>query len=468
MTPTSPARASPASLSPATIAALTQPARQGLVPAHVYNDATVFALEAERIFGRAWIFVAHESEIPNPDDFVVRNLGADSLLVTRGRDGRIHVMFNMCVHRGMQVCRAERGTAATFRCPYHAWTYRNDGTLAGLPFHEEAYGGEAGFRKDGQALLAVPSVDRYNGLIFASLDPDATPLRAWLGDAAFYLDIYTRPSAAGVELRGPQRWRVRANWKIGAENFCGDSYHTPHTHASVVDIRLFGEPKANKRKEGVLWQTGPAGGTTYKLPPGGDAAAGLRYVGYPAKMVEAMLKVWSPAQRALVADPGFMPSAATVFPNLSFVHNWPQVADDGRLAPFVSLRLWQPVGPDETEVLSWFAVAADAPEAFKTDSYRAYLMCFGTSGMFEQDDVENWVSITTTAGGAMARRLLLNNRMGLTLDGAPVVDPYPDFAGPGLAYQGFGEHNQRHWFSLWCDFLEREPPALPPVAFGMA
>ena len=129
---------------------------------------------------------------------------------------------------------------------------------------------------------------------------------------------------------------------------------------------------------------------------------------------------WTPAQRALVGDAGFMLSAATLFPNLSFVHNWPEVDDGRRVVPFISIRLWQPVSADETEVLSWFAVDRNAPEWFKADSYKAYLMCFGSSGMFEQDDVENWVSITQMARGTMARRLNLNSRMGLTRDGDTV------------------------------------------------
>ena len=103
------------------------------------------------------------------------------------------------------------------------------------------------------------------------------------------------------------------------------------------------------------------------------------------------------------------------------------------------------------------AVDAAAPEEFKRNSYRAYLMCFGSSGMFEQDDVENWVSITDMAAGSMARRLNLNSRMGLTPAGQPIKPPLGAFAGPGLAYQGFGEFNQRHWLSLWSDHLEHEP-----------
>jgi phenylpropionate dioxygenase-like ring-hydroxylating dioxygenase large terminal subunit len=428
--------------------------RRGMVPAHIYNDAEIFRLERDRLFARAWVFVAHESEIPSPGDYVVRRVLGDSFIVVRDEGGAVRVLFNMCLHKGMQVCRAEMGNASHFRCPYHAWTYRNDGRLAGVPFHAEAYGGEDGFARTGQSLLPAPSVDSYNGLIFISLDADAPDLGEWLGDFVFYLDLYTRQSPAGVELRGPQRWRVNANWKIGAENFAGDSYHTPHTHASVVDIGLFREPKASKRKEGALYLSGRGSGTTYKLPPGGSFGEQLRYLGYPPEMIGAIGESWSAAQRGLVERDGFMVSAATLFPNLSLVHNWPQIDEAGTVVPFISLRQWQPISERETEVLSWFAVDASAPESFKRDSYKAYLMCFGSSGMFEQDDVENWVSITDMAGGSMARRLLLNSRMGLTSQDKPIKPPMANFSGPGVAYQGFGEFNQRHWLSQWSDFLE--------------
>jgi phthalate 3,4-dioxygenase subunit alpha len=448
------------------LAATLGAVRDGLLPARLYSDDAVYDLERDRLFSRSWVFLAHESELPQPDDFVVRNVLADSFLVTRDRSGRVHVLLNLCVHRGMQVCRADRGSAATFRCPYHAWTYANDGRLVGLPFHADAYGGDAGFVKDGQALVAAPRVAIRNGLVFANLDPAAAPFDEWLGDFAFYLDFYTRQSEAGLELRGPQRWRIRSNWKIGAENFMGDSYHTPHTHASVVDIGLFGEPKPNKRKEGVLYHAGPGGGTTYKLPPGVDVTGGLAHVGYPLDMIERMQRVWSPRQQALVGESGFMPSAATLFPNLSFVHNWPQTDDAGTVRPFISLRLWQPVSATETEVLSWFAVDRDAPASFKAESYKAYVMCFGSSGMFEQDDVENWVSITAATTGTLARRVLLNNRMGLTHTGEPLGERCSSFAGPGVAYQGFGEHNQRHWWAQWADAVGGAPPAARPISFG--
>ena len=428
--------------------------RRGMIPAHIYNDEEIFRLERERLFGRAWIFVGHESEVPQPGDYVVRRVLQDSFIVSRGEDGQVRALFNMCLHRGMQVCRAEMGNASHFRCPYHGWSYRNDGRLVGLPFHQDAYGGDAGFPRKGQALLPAPAVGTYNGLIFISLDADAPPLADYLGDFRFYLDYYTRQSAGGIELRGPQRWRIKANWKIGAENFAGDMYHTPQTHTSVVEIGLFREPKAEKRKDGTTYWAGNGGGTTYKLPEG-TLEERLRYVGYPDSLIETMKQAWSREQQDLIGRDGFMFSAATAFPNMSMVHNWPRVEDSDDVLPFITLRSWQPVGPDETEVLSWFAVDAAAPEEFKALSYKAYLMCFGSTGMFEQDDVENWVSLTSTAAGSMARRLLLNSRMGLLSDDRPVVDALPaeSFHGPGRAQVGYNEYNQRALLGLWTDYL---------------
>jgi hypothetical protein len=119
--------------------------------------------------------------------------------------------------------------------------------------------------------------------------------------------------------------------------------------------------------------------------------------------------------------------------------------------------LWQPISENETEVCSWFAVDSAAPPQYKQDSYKAYLMCFGSTGMFEQDDVENWVSLTTTAGGSMARRLLLNSRMGLLADDSPVIEALAPsaFHGPGRAQVGYNEHNQRALLSMWADYLQK-------------
>jgi hypothetical protein len=269
-------------------------------------------------------------------------------------------------------------------------------------------------------------------------------------------------------LRGPQRWRVNSNWKIGAENFAGDSYHTPHTHASVVEIGLFLEPKANKRKEGALYWAGAGGGTTYKLPTI-DFGANLAHVGYPPEMVERMRGRWTDSQQRMVGEKSFIVSAATIFPNLSFVHNWPQVQQDGPVVPFISLRSWQPISSTETEILSWFAVDRNAPQSYKDASYKAYLMCFGSSGMFEQDDVENWTSITSVSKGRLASGVDLDSTMGMAPDGGTLVDPVPEWPGPGEAFVGYGEYNQREFLQRWSRVVSMPAPtpSFKPIPAGV-
>lgn len=421
---------------------------QGWIPATVYSDPEIFELEKERVFGKAWVFLAHESEIPQPGDYVVRRIVDDSFIVVRSEHGEVRVLFNMCLHRGMQVCRSELGNASHFRCPYHGWTYKNDGELTGVPFHKDAYGGEEGLRKEDMALLSAPRSETYNGMIFASLDPDAPGLEEYLGDFKWYLDFYTRQSEAGLEFMGPQRWRVEANWKIGMDNFAGDTYHTPHTHRSGVEIGLMQDHKGGKRKQGAVYWAGIGGGTTYKMSAGG-LEENLAYVGYPKEVIENMKQMWSPEQQAMVSQDGFMISAGSIFPNLAFVHNWPKVSQDGTVAPFITFRVWQPVGPTSMEILSWFAVDKQAPESFKKASYKAYVMLFGSSGTFEQDDVENWTSITNVAKGQLARRHKLHSRMGISPEGDLLRSPVDGWPGPGIAFTGFGEYNQRNAWKIW-------------------
>ncbi len=304
--------------------------RDGMLPAHIYNDSEIFAAERETVFARSWVFLAHESEIPQAGDYVVRRVMENSFIVSRAADGTVHAMFNMCLHRGCRCAGPSRATPRTSAAPTTggptamtagSWACPSTGrrTAARLPAS-----GAAAPPRTGDGHRQRPDL--------RLLDPAAPPLREYLGDFAFYLDYYTRQSPSGVEVRGPQRWRIKANWKIGAENFAGDMYHTPQTHASVVEIGLFREPKAEKRKDGTTyWATG-GGGTTYKLPPG-TLEERLRYVGYPDEMIDRMKRVWSAEQLDLIGRDGFMVSAASIVPNLSLVHNWPRVADSDDVLP---------------------------------------------------------------------------------------------------------------------------------------
>jgi phenylpropionate dioxygenase-like ring-hydroxylating dioxygenase large terminal subunit len=446
------------------ITSVVNDVRAGWLPAHIYSDAGLYGEEQKRLFGRTWQFVGHESEIPNPGDYVVRQVLNDSFIVIRGEDGQVRAHLNMCRHRGMQICRSEKGSAKRLTCPYHMWSYNAAGELAGVPFHDEAYGGESELSRKETSLVPAPRLDTFGGLIFVSMDEAVLPLREYLGDFAQYLSFYTSPSSEGIEFRGPQRWRVKANWKISSENFAGDSYHTPHTHASVAEIGIMSAARGSSRKGGAVYHAGHGAGATFKLDDG-TFEQRLASIGYAPEMIRSRAEHWPDAVKLMIGRDGFIPSAATVFPNLSMLHLWARIDEAGTLAPFTTFRLWKPVSETETETMSWFAVDKGATPEFKEASYKAYLMCFGSAGMFEQDDMENWALVTKMAQGQLGRQMHLHNRMGLRSDGSSLADPLRNFPGGAIAHVGFNEHNQRRWMAMWCEYLERPPVSVVHCAF---
>src|SRR5258705_9293646 len=115
------------------IAKLIEPGR---VHRRVYADPDIFELEMERIFGRAWLFVGHTSQVPNPGDYITTELGRQPVIMCRHRDNGVHVLLNRCTHRGAKVVNERKGHATRLVCCYHGWNYDTDGKLPGLPVPE--------------------------------------------------------------------------------------------------------------------------------------------------------------------------------------------------------------------------------------------------------------------------------------------------------------------------------------------
>ena len=111
----------------------------GEIDRQIFTDEAIYQLELERIFARAWNFVAHESQIRNPGDFFLNYIGEDRVIVVRDKEGAVQVLLNTCRHRGNAVCRAEEGHATSFMCTYHGWTYDLKGALVGVPGFKEVY-----------------------------------------------------------------------------------------------------------------------------------------------------------------------------------------------------------------------------------------------------------------------------------------------------------------------------------------
>lgn len=219
--------------------------RDDRVHRSMYTDPEIFQREMERVFGATWTFVAHETEIPNKNDFVRKRLGQRPVIVTRDRDGEIHVIINRCTHRGATVCRVESGNARRFVCPYHNWTFENNGEVAAIPI-DEAYGPAL----DRDALrLGRARVGVYRGFVFATLNPDMPSIEEHLGNAARYIDQWLDrwPGAKVVARSGSHRMLFKGNWKLCSDN-SHDAYHAAYSHASLVRMR------ADRYGEGVDFQ----------------------------------------------------------------------------------------------------------------------------------------------------------------------------------------------------------------------
>src|SRR3974390_695476 len=195
----------------------------GLVSRRIFIEPEIYQQEQERIFARCWLFLCHESQVPQPGDFFTSYMGEDPVLVGRDSSGQVHAFLNVCRHRGNRLCRADSGNAASFTCAYHGWTYRNDGRLTGVPYLKEAYHGELDRERWG--LAPVAQLDNYKGLFFATFDPEAPSLREYLGEMTWYLDNFFDRREGGIEvIGGMNKWGMPCNWTFQAENFGGASY----------------------------------------------------------------------------------------------------------------------------------------------------------------------------------------------------------------------------------------------------
>jgi phenylpropionate dioxygenase-like ring-hydroxylating dioxygenase large terminal subunit len=402
----------------------------GRLPAYVFSDPDVYERELQTIFDRCWQCVGHVSEVPEPGDYVTRYLGADPVIVVRSEDGRVRVFLNMCMHRGMRICRSDLGNSAHFRCPYHGWTYKNDGQLTGVPYQQLAYGDTL----DRSTIhLREARVSDYGGLLFATWDDGAACLDDYLGDVRWYLDFYVR--RADMEVFGPpHRWEVTSNWKIPAENFASDAYHTGHLHASISRLGLV--PTAKFAESGYHVHAGNGHGVGLGMPA--DELI------FEPSVVPTFGERLSAEQFDVLRQIKNM--HCTVFPNLSFLISSARI--DGRLISHTDMKVWVPKGPGRLEVLSWGLVEKAAPTEWKERSAQHYVLTFGPSGIFDQDDSETWMDITRNCAAPAARRVQFFYLQGLGR--APALD----FVGPGEVYASkYSENNARQFYRRWLQLM---------------
>ena len=353
-----------------------------LVSRRCWSDQRVYELEKNGIFGKAWLFLGHESQIPTPGDFVQAYMCETPVILARGSDGKLHVSVNSCTHRGVPVCRADHGNTKRFVCPYHNWSFSVEGDLVAIPQEREVCGQPD---KSQLGLKRVPRVETWRGLVFGSFDEEIVPLEDYLGDMRFYLDAFFQRFPDGeVEFAGaPHRWVINANWKLPMENQLGDVNHGAFLHGAIIPR----EAQDLIAELGHSVVTAPGHGATFRLMPDDcpvdEVAWGMESMGgiFGGDEVHEYLREIQARASERVGPLRARMKGLTygVYPNLSFL--WSNA----------SFKVSHPRGPGKVEYWSWSVVPASAPDSVKKALRHNYNSFFGPGGLLEQEDSEVWI-----------------------------------------------------------------------------
>ena len=430
----------------------------GLLDRNIFYSQEIYQQELEKIFTRAWLFIGHDSLVPNPNDFFNTYMGEDPVILTRDAKGQLHAMLNMCRHRGNRVVRADDGNAKNFMCTYHGWTYSSDGgKLVSVPGLQEAYYGELDVEHLG--LIEVAQLDTWAGFVFATWDPDAPSLEDWLGDARYYMDVLLNRREGGIQLYGPDKWILPTNWKMPSDNFGTDGYHTAITHRSLGVVRsqqrgvrpapMF--ENIYQAQSNPLYQVRGHGiGTPFRAEGSegpnprdqGQDTARTKYLEKTQPEVEQRLGTFR-ARKLTVG-------ASTIFPNLSLHRG-------GNM-----LRLWLPRGPQKTEVWGFQHIEKAASQEERDMFRRSGMFTMGVAGMMEMDDADNWILCVASAKSVVGRRYPQVLSMGLGHDEEQNI--LPGYRSPS----NINEDRQRALYKWWQEFMDAESWAdisiYPPTA----
>lgn len=402
---------------------------KGLINPEIFINEEVYREELKQVFGRAWLFLAHDSMIPNAGDFFNTYMGGDPVIVARQRDGSVKAYLNACRHRGMKVCRAEDGNAKTFMCTYHGWAYDIGGQLINVPNEDDAYFNEIDKSKWG--LLEVAQIDNYRGLWFATFDSTAPPLLEYLGEMTWYMDSWLDHVPGGIEiLPGCIKWVMKANWKMAAEQFAGDGYHAQVTHSSSL----------GQVGEG-MWGNMPPGAQFSSRQGHGHSMVFGRLTRFDDDPLGNYNAERHPVMRERLGD-----ARTNTLGNFTV---WPNMSG---LPASANLRIWHPKGPNEFEIWSFTVVDKDAPDEVKKAQQLSATLTEGAAGIVEVDDGENWNLIgKILEQGYQTRKMLWNYQMGL----GHQTDQHETY--PGLVNDTYyGEGPQRTFYRRWLEFMTSE------------
>ncbi|SFQ47579.1 benzoate/toluate 1,2-dioxygenase alpha subunit [Geopseudomonas sagittaria] len=427
----------------------------------MFTNPELFELEMKYIFEGNWIYLAHESQIPEKNDYYTVTMGRQPVFIARNRAGELNAFINACSHRGATLCRFKHGNKATYTCPFHGWTFDTNGKLLKVKDPIEA-GYPDSFNCSGSHdLKKIARFESYRGFLFGSLNADVPPLVEHLGESAKIIDMIVDQSPEGLEvLRGSSTYVFEGNWKLQAENGA-DGYHVTATHWNYAATQ-----QQRKQKE--------AGDDIRAMSAGGWGKKGGGFYSFE----NGHLLLWSrwdnPEDRPLYSR---RDELATEFGQIRA--DW-MIGNSRNLCLYPNLylmdqmgsqvRITRPLSVDRTEVTIYcIAPKGESAEA-RAHRIRQYEDFFNASGMATPDDLEEFRACQEGFMGSAAPWNDMSRGATHWIEGADEaakeIDLKPLLSGARTEDEGLFVVQHRHWLASMKKAVEQEQQNLIHVEAG--
>ncbi len=360
----------------------------------IYTDEAVCRAELENIFERGWVFLCHDSQVPDHGDYFATGIGRQPVFVIRQNDGSLGGFINACTHRGAILTPLKQGNAKVLTCRFHGWSFGCDGHC--IRIKEEAAGfPEQGFDRGHFDLRSIARLDDYRGFVFGCLNADAPDLTRHLGQTTHWIDLLVDQAPDGLEVvPGSSTYVIDGNWKLQAENGV-DGYHVSTVHrvfASTISNRESKDEYTGMKKTEAGRITGQVDSRGYDLG-NGHMAIWARHTTPETRPIyearERLEKRLRPAQIEWILNRG---RNLFVFPNVLLMDN-----------PSTQIRVMKPISAQRTEVTVYCIAPRGESERARFARLRKFEDFYLTAGMATSDDIAALEGVQAGAFGRSAR-----------------------------------------------------------------
>ena len=413
----------------------------------IFTNEDLFELEMKHIFESNWVYLAHESQIPENNDYYTTYIGRQPVVVTRDKSGELHAVINACAHRGAMLCRRKHGNKGSFTCPFHGWTFSNTGKLLKVK-DEKTTQYPPQFAKDGSHdLKRVARFESYRGFLFGSLNPDVSSLEDYLGETKVIIDQIVDQAPDGLEvLRGNSSYIYDGNWKLQMENGC-DGYHVSSVHWNYAATMGRRHEEGTKAVDASSWSRSIAG--VY----GFDNGHILLWTNTMNPEVRPVFH----AREEIKARVGEVKADFIVnqtrnlclYPNVFLMDQFS-----------TQIRVTRPISVDKTEISIFCFAPKGESAADRTLRIRQYEDFFNVSGMGTADDLEEFRACQQGYAGITALWNDLSRGAPLWIDGpddnAKRMGLEPLLSGERSEDEGLFVRQHEYWAKVMRNALASE------------